>query len=79
MVDQGDEDKKYNAICNLMRRLPPSKFKECISGCLEFVEDEDLQDRICESIDTYIVCVLVKCVCTENDRWICIVLYGKRS
>ena len=26
-----------------MRRLPPSKFKECISGCLEFVEDEDLQ------------------------------------
>jgi len=52
MVDQGDEDKKYNAICNLMRRLPPSKFKECISGCLEFVEDEDLQDRICESIDT---------------------------
>ena len=42
MVDQGEEDKKYNAICNLMRRLPPNKFKECISGCIEFIEEEDL-------------------------------------
>lgn len=38
-------------MCNLMRRLPPTDLAKCISGINEFIEDEDLQDRIIQSID----------------------------
>lgn len=51
MVDQGDDEKKFNAVCNLMRRLPPNQFEKCLAGFFEFIEDEDLQSRIVESID----------------------------
>jgi capping protein beta len=51
MVDGADDEKKFNAVCNLMRRLPPNQFDKCLAGFFEFIEDEDLQGRIVESID----------------------------
>ena len=60
MVDGVDDEKKFNSICNLMRRLPPSQFDKCLAGFLTFIEDEDFEARIVESIDAPISKILFR-------------------